>query len=240
MKKFLSALLALLMLVSLTAFAEVADSAGEASSTGEAVPTVYVSISDDTGALVLAYEQIALADKDGDGALTICDVLIAAHEEHHPDGAEAFLAEESEWGLSLMRLWGVENGGSYGYCVNDASAMSLVDPVQAGDHIKAYVYTDLMTWSDTYCYFTAPVAAAAVNAEVALVLSANGYDENWSPVTLPVASAALTVNGEKTDIVTDENGHAVLTFAEAGEYIVSAVSDTMTLVPPVCIVTVGE
>ena len=211
MKKFLSTLLAMLMLLSCAAFAEEA-------------PTVYVSISDDTGALVLAYQPVALTDVDGDGALTICDALMNAHTAYHPEGAAAFLAETSEWGLSLY----------------DVSAMSLVDPVQPGDHVKAYVYTDLTAWSDTYAYFTAPVAAAAVNAELPVTLSANGYDANWAPVVNPVAGAVITVNGEKTDIVTDEAGAAVLTFAEAGVYTVSAVSDTMTLVPPVCIVTVTE
>lgn len=227
MKKFLSVLLALAMLVSLTAFAEEA-------------PTVYVSISDDTGTLTLAYAPVALLDKDGDGALTICDALMEAHAAYYPDGAAGFLAEESQWGLSMYRLWGVENGGSYGYCVNDASAMSLVDPIQLGDHIKAYAFTDLTNYSDTYAYFTAPVAAAAVNSEVALTLSASGYDANWVPITLPVAGAALTVNGEKTEIITDENGNAVLNFTAPGVYTVSAVSETMTLVPPVCIVTVTE
>ena len=227
MKKFLSLLLAMLMLVSLTAFAEEA-------------PAVYVSLSDDAGALVLAYAPVALTDVDGDGALTICDALMAAHIAYYPDGAAGFLAEDTEWGKSLYVLWGVDNGGSYGYCLNDASAWSLVDPIKAGDHVKAYAYTDLVAWSDTYAYFTAPVAAAAVNAEVALSLSANGYDEAWNPVTLSVSGAVLTVNGEKTEVVTDENGNAVLTFAEAGVYTVSAVSDTMTLVPPVCIVTVTE
>ena len=227
MKKFLSVLLALAMLVSLAAFAEEA-------------PTVYVSISDDTGALVLAYQPVIVTDADGDGALTICDALMEAHAAYYPDGAAGFLAEESQWGLSMYRLWGVENGGSYGYCVNDASAMSLVDPIQPGDHIKAYAFTDLTNYSDTYAYFTAPVAAAAVNSEVALTLSASGYDANWAPITLPVAGAALTVNGEKTEIITDESGNAVLNFTAPGVYTVSAVSETMTLVPPVCIVTVTE
>ena len=227
MKKFLSLLLTLAMLVSLTAFAQEA-------------PSVYVSISDDAGNLVLAYAAVALTDVDGDGSLTICDALMAAHAAYHPDGAEAFLAEKSEWGLSLYRLWGVENGGSYGYVLNDVSARSLVDPVQPGDHVKAYVYTDLMNYSDTYAYFTAPVAAAAVNAEVALVLCASGYDASWNPVTLAVAEAVLTVNGEKMAVITDENGQAVLTFDAAGTYTVSAVSESMTLVPPVCIVTVTE
>lgn len=227
MKKFLSTLLALLMLVSLTACAEEA-------------PTVYVSISDDAGALVLAYQPVDVTDADGDGALTICDALACAHAAYHPDGTTAFLAETTEWGLSLYVLWGVDNGGSYGYYVNDVSPMSLLDPIKADDHVKAYAFTDLTAWSDTYAFFTAPVAAAAVNEGVSLTLSANGYDANWAPVVNLVAGAVITINGEKTDVVTDETGAAVLTFAEAGVYTVSAMSDTMTLVPPVCIVTVTE
>lgn len=227
MKKFLSLLLAVWMLVSLTASAE-------------AAPTVYVSISDDTGVLVLAYAPVTVTDADGDGALTICDALACAHAAHHPEGAAAFLAEDSEWGKSLYVLWNVDNGGSYGYMLNDVSAWSLVDPVKDGDHVKAYAFTDLTAFSDTYAYFTAPVAAAVVNTEIALTLNAAGYDADWNPVILPVAGATLTVNGEKTDVVTDENGNAVLTLAEAGTYTVSAVSDTMTLVPPVCLVTVTE
>ncbi len=228
MKKFLSILLTLAMLVSLTAFAE------------DAAPTVYVSVSDDTGALVLAYVPVTVTDADGDGALTICDALTAAHAAYHPEGAAAFLAQESEWGLSLVKLWNVENGGSYGYMLNDVSAWSLLDPVQDGDHVKAYVYTDLAAYSDLYCYFTAPVAAAAVNAEVSLTLSASGYDEAWNPVTFPVQGAVITVNGEKTEAVTDENGTVTLTFPETGVYTLSAVSSDMTLVPPVCILTVAE
>ena len=228
MKKILSTLLALAMLVSLTAFAEEA-------------PTVYVSISTDTGALVLAYAPVHLTDADGDGALTICDALMAAHTAYHPDGAEAFLAEDTEWGKSMYRLWGVENGGSYGYCVNDASAVSLVDPVKAGDHVKAYAFTDLTNFSDTYSYFNAPVAAAAVNTEITLTLSAAGYDEVWNPVTYAVQGAFLIVDGEVyDDVATDTEGQFVLTFPEAGVYTISAVSNDLTLVPPVCIVTVTE
>lgn len=227
MKKFLSLLLTVMMLVSLTASAE-------------AAPTVFVSVSDDTGALVLAYVPVTVTDADSDGTLTICDALMLAHAAHHPDGAAAFLAEQSEWGLSLYVLWGIDNGGSYGYMLNDASPMSLLDPVKDGDHVKAYAFTDLTNFSDTYAYFAAPTAEVAVNAEIALTLNAAGYDASWNPVTLPVAGANLTVNGEKTDIITDENGNAVLTLAEAGTYTVSAVSETMTLVPPVCIVNVTE
>lgn len=228
MKKILVSLLTLMLLLTLTAFAE------------DAAPTVYVSISDDTGALVLACQPVTVTDADADGTLTICDALVAAHAAYHPDGAAAFLAEASEWGLSMYKLWNVENGGSYGYCVNDASAMSLVDPIKAGDHVKAYAYTDLTAWSDAYCYFAAPAVAAAKGEEIPLTLCAAGYDENWAPIVVPVQGASITVNGEKTDLVTDENGHVVLTLAEAGTYTISALSETQTLVPPVCIVTIAE
>ncbi len=222
MKKCLAMLLALMMIPCVYA---------------EEAPRVYVSISDDAGALVLAYAPVTVTDADGDGLLTLSDALHCAHVAYHPDGADAFVAERTEWGISLYVLWGVDNGGSYGYCLNDASPLSLLDPVQAGDHIKAYAYTDLTAYSDTYCYFASPVAAVRANEAVSLTLTANGYDESWNPITMPVAGAVITVNGERTDWVTDANGGAALTLP-AGEYVLSAVSDSLTLVPPVCILTV--
>jgi hypothetical protein len=81
-------------------------------------------------------EAVTAADHDGDGAYTIPDALAAAHAAH-PDGAEAYTVAQTQWGLSLMELWGVENGGSYGYYLNDAMATGLLAPVAEGDHIKA-------------------------------------------------------------------------------------------------------
>ena len=124
----------------------------------------------------------------------------------------------------------MENGGSYGYYVNNTAAMSLADPVADGDFINAFVYTDLTGWSDVYCFFDAETVAPG---EVTLTLSAAGYDENWAPVTSPLAGAVITVNGEKTESVTDENGQVTLT-VEAGD-VISAVAEDATLVPPCCV-----
>ncbi len=223
MKRFLSLILAMLLLA-LPVLAEEAD-------------VVYVSITDGAGELVLAYASVPLTDADDDGALTLNDALINAHAAQHPDGAAAYLSEPSQYGVSLVILWGADHG-SFGYCVNDASAMSLMDPIQPGDHVKAYAFTDLTAWSDLYTYFEAPAVVAAAGEAVPLTLSANGYDAAWVPVILPVDAAELTVNGERTAVFTDEAGHAVLTFDEAGVYTVSAVSDSQVLVAPVCIVTV--
>ena len=227
MKKVLALLMVMLMVFPVLSLAE------------ESVQ-VYVSITDDTGALVLAYEPIAVVDIDADGALTFGDALASAHAAKHENGADAFGMAATEFGLSMTKLWGVENGGAYGYCLNDASAWSLLDPVVEGDHVKAYVYTDMANWSDTYCYFAAPAAQVKTGENLELVLNANGYDANFAPVTFAVEGARLALNGQGVDIMTDAEGKAVISFVNPGTYVVSAFSGTMTLVAPVCVVTVTE
>lgn len=228
MKKLTAILCTLLLLLS-CAYAEVPQTI-----------TAYVSVSDDTGTLVLAYVPVMVTDTDGDGALTIADALSIAHGAYHPDGAAAFAVAPSQYGMSMTRLWGIENGGSYGYYVNDFSAFSPVDPIAEGDHVKAYAFTDLTAWSDTYSFFAAPIVTLAAGQPVDLTLSAAGYDEAWNPVTLPVAGAVITVGGVPTEVITDAQGCAQLTLTEPGVCVISAISDTQTLVPPVCIVVVTE
>ncbi len=202
--------------------------------------TVYVSIADDKGALVLPYQPVTVTDIDGDGALTINDTLYAAHMTYYDGGSDGYGSAQSDWGLSLTKLWGIENGGSYGYYVNNASAMSLADPVSAGSYVAAFVYTDTTAFSDTYCYFDAQQATdATVGGSVTLTLSAAGFDENYAPITSPVANAEITIDGNGTGIYTDANGVAVVPFSAAGVYTISAHSDSQTLVPPVCLVSVG-
>ena len=190
-------------------------------------PSAYVSISDKDGKLVLVLEKIDLSDADGDGTI-INDALYLAHEAEFEGGAAAgYASEQSDYGLSLTKLWGCENGGSYGYYVNDASAMSLADPVKDGDRINAFVYTDLKTWSDKYCYFDKASVTAQSGESFSLVLTGAGFDGDWNPVSVPVEGAKITVDGEATEYVT-----------EAGSHVISAISDSETLVPPVCVAVI--
>ncbi len=225
MKMLLSLLLALLMI---------------APTVAEDAPTVYVSITDDTGALVLACAPVSVTDADGNGHLTMNDALICAHETYYPDGAVGYLAEESEFGMSVYRLWGVENGGSYGYCINDAFCINPYAVIWEGVHVKAYAFTDLSSFTDLYGFFQAPTMTVKTGEAVEMTLSVNAFDENWSAVVRPVPGAALSINGEPAGVVTDDAGMALLTFDAPGVYTVSAASDTITLVAPVCIVTVEE
>lgn len=197
-----------------------------------AAETVYVTISDGQGNIAIANEAIDVQDTDADGLVTLHDALYAAHESCYPGGAEAgFATSLTDYGMSLDRLWGEENGGSYGYCVNNASAYNMLDPLTEGDSLYAYVYTDLEAWSDTFSFFD--FSAIETGADFELTLSAQSFDADWNPVVLPVEGAEITLNGEAAGIFTDADGKAVLNL-DAGEYLISAVSDNMTLVPPVC------
>lgn len=228
MKKFIAAVSAIALTFSMAFTAFAAETA-----------EVYVTISNGTGTLPLAQEKITVTDADADSVLTINDALYAAHDAKYDGGAEVgFASAETEYGLSLNKLWGVENGGSYGYYKNNVSAMSLSDTIADGDYITAYAFSDLSGWSDVYSWFDIDSAELDTGAEMALTLSYAGYDADWNPVTLFASGAVITVNGEKTDLKTDSQGKVEIKFDEAGEYVISAVSDTQTLVPPVCKVTV--
>ena len=231
MKKIISAaaVLAAMSVLSVSAFAD----------------SVYVTIADDNGKLVAAQEEIELSDADGDGAITINDALFNAHEVLYDGGAEAgYGSAEGDYGLMLTKLWGIENGGSYGYYVNNASAMGLADPVKDGDSVSAFVYTDTAAFSDTFCFFEEAIqddcvvfTEAQSGNEITYTLLAATFDENWAPITVPVVGAEITIDGSKTGVITDENGKAAITVPDVGEHIISAVSDSQTLVPPVAKLT---
>ena len=233
MKRILAATAAILL--GCTAFTAVNVSAADSA-------TVYVTIADGEGKLALAHEPITVTDTDNDGALTISDALYAAHEAKFEGGAAAgYGTAETQYGLSLAKLWGVENGGSYGYYLNDKSAWSLADPVTDRDVLNAFVYTDTTAWSDAYAWFNVSQTDTKTDTPLTLTLYYNKFDENFNPVATPVSGATITINGAPTEIVTDANGAAKFDyFAQPGDYVISAVSESQRLVPPVCVVSVAD
>lgn len=201
--------------------------------------SVRVSVADGNGRLVLAQEEVAVTDSDGDGALTVNDALFAAHEAKYPGGAAAgYSSSKGAYGLAVSKLWGCENGTGYGYYVNNAAAMNLTDAVRDGDYISAFVYTDTEKLSDMYVYFNAFTAEAEAGKPFTLTLSGAGYDAEWNPVTVPVEGAVITIDGEVTEFVTDAEGRAVITADAEKTCVISAFSPSGIIVPPVCKVTV--
>lgn len=234
MKKLLTVVMTTIMLIgcfNLTVFAE----------EGALSANVYVTIAN-KGSLEIIQEKVLVTDIDNDNALTIHDALYAAHEAKYEGGAEAGYGafETPEWGLGLSKLWG-DTSGDFGYYVNNASAWSLAGTVKEGDYINAFVYSDGENYSDTYCYFDVNSFSTDAGEDISLVLKANGYDadNNWAPIVVPVPNATITVDGVNTSVKTDENGKATIQIADGGNHVISAVSDTQILVPPVCLATIS-
>ncbi len=235
MKKFFATLLAAFLVIA-AVNPVTAKAGGLLISPKPADVTVYVTICD--GDVKLAQTAVKVADIDEDGALTINDALYLAHEAEFKGGAAAgYGSANSTWGLSLTKLWGVENGGSYGYYVNNVSAMGLADPIKNGDYINAFVYTDTVGFSDKYTFFDVYTVEDYNGKDVTLTLSGAGYDANWNPVTVQIADATVTVDGKKTTYKTDANGKVTLKVDKKGSHVISAVSDTETLVPAVCVIS---
>lgn len=229
MKKYLSLMLALLLCLSLCACGG-----------SKAEPSVKINVTiSDAGVLRVANKSVTVPDPDADGKVTADAVIAAAHDAFYEGGAEAgFVFEETDFGMSIIKLWGVDNGGSYGYYVNNTYVLPDYQLVE-GDYLCAYSYADLVGWSDCYAFFDQRNAEVKVGEELALSLSKLVYDENWELQTKVAEGAALLVNGEISDSVTDAEGKASVSFAAAGEYVVSAVgAEGETLVPPVCTVVV--
>ncbi len=225
MKKLFSVMLAFLMIMGCTSITSFAD---------DVSATVYVSISN-KGQLVAAQEKVTVSDIDGDNALTVNDALYAVHETVYSGGAKEGYSyyTHKDYGLSIGKLWG-DTSGNFGYYINNSSCWSLADPVKNGDYLNAFVYSDSKNYSDKYCFFNNFTVTTDANSDIELTLSSAGYDASWNPVTIPVANAEITVDGKTTGVKTDVNGKATIQISGAGEHIISAVSASETLVPPVC------
>ncbi len=234
MKKIVAIILAVAMCLSLGTAAFAAEDIILIAPAPAKGVNVTVTIAD-AGNLVLVQAPVSVTDLDEDGAVTINDALIAAHAAYYKDGAAGYVYYSSDYGLTIDTLWGVVNGGSYMYYVNDLMPLSLSDAVNEGDSIVAYGFADLEYWSDAYTFFDVKNAAVTAGDTVELTLSS----PDWSGNILPVAGAEIVVDGVKTGVVTDENGKAAIVLDKAGEHIVSAKSETAVLVPPVCKVNVS-
>ncbi|MBQ2777354.1 MAG: DUF4430 domain-containing protein [Peptococcaceae bacterium] len=239
-KKAIAVLLLVAMLFSIMPTAVFAE---ENSSSASPI-TAYVTIVKDgkfvTGkdSITVAHLALKVTDENKNGFIDIDDVLYAAHEAYYPDDVEdGYTSEEGQWGLSITKLWG-DTSGSFGYCVNNASASSLADQVKNGDHVVAYVYKDQTEWSDVYSYFDKH--QITTNSALTLSLLMSDYDENYNPITKPIKGATITVDGVSKEDITDKDGKVILSFTENRTYMISATTESMILVPPICVVTFDE
>ena len=235
MKKMIAVLLSVLLVLSVGMLFVSADEAKNSID-------VHVTIIDEKSEFAVAYETVTVTDIDNDGAFTVNDALYAAHEQFYQGGAAAgYATEKTQWGLSLMKLWGVANGGSYGYLVNNAFAWSMTDPVKADDYVVAFIYTDTKNFSDVYTYFEPQyIEEESTSIGVVLTMMKAGFDAEGKPYAEPVSGAKITLEGESVKgVVTDAEGKAGFYYGYGDpngyERLISAEVEDMRIVPPICI-----
>ena len=224
----IASLLCLASLFSLSVFAE-----------EEAKVNVKVSVTT-KNSIKAGLVDVAAGDEDGDGAITISDALYVAHKIYCSAGVSGYAAEETEFGLSLVKLWGDESG-NFGYYLNHQPAMSLADTIKEGDVISACIYEGVYPNMESYAYFDKDSAVVSEGGSITLTLMKLGYDENFNAVSSPVANAKLTVDAAPWgDYTTDENGKVTFTPEWTAEMIVSAIGENEEIIMPVCRVWVDD
>ena len=194
MKKIIAVILAVALCLSLGTAAFAAEDILLIAPAPQKSVSVTVTISD-AGNLVLVQAPVSVTDLDEDGIVSINDALMAAHLAYYP-GEAGYVYYVGDYGIAMDTLWGVTNGGSYMYYVNDIMPMSLGEAVNAGDSIVAYGFADLEAWSDTYTYFDKRTTEVTAGDTLELTLSA----PDWSGNVLPVAGAEIVVDGVKTGV----------------------------------------
>ena len=229
MKKIVSLCLAILLAVCCLTLSVLAE---------EKAPIIRVTVSDENGAIVLANEEIILSDADGDGAMTVTDALLLAHEKGAPDG---FAWTDAYGEREITSLWGYA-GGCYGCFVNGASFYLLTDRIEDGDTVHAFVYRGGEELSDAYSYFSRETVAFEDGTDT-LTLYAYTLTEEGNLLSAPLTGAVITVNGEKTGIRTDKEGKFTLRADDLvadRKNVISALYDGMLIVPPVLTVSPTE
>ena len=204
MKKTLAVILTFLMLFStVSVFAE-----GETENI-----TVYLSVSkygeitEDKNGDPMAYAPVTLEGKE---TYTLDDVFRKAHELYYEDGEGGYASSVGDWGLGIDMFWG-DTSYNFGYQVNQGkeAVMGPGHEVTQGDYVDACIYQNLYPDTEGYAFFDIQKTEIMQEEALSLTLSyASGYDENWNTIFSPCEGATILVNGEETEIVTDENGVA--------------------------------
>ena len=202
---------------------------------------INITVSDDKGQFVVTQEELNVTDADNDGKLTIEDAFLLIHDAKFEGGAEqGFAYTDNNGSKFISKFWGVENGGSYGYYVNDAMSYSLNDELKDNDFLNAYIYQDAASYSDSYSFFDVKKAEAKEEDEITLTLKHVAFDQNWNAFNEAVEGAVITIDGKDTEFKTDAEGKAVIKLTDAGKHVISAKKEGVILVPAVCIAEVAE
>ncbi len=214
--------------------------------------TVFLSISQ-YGEIVqgkngetLANTPMILTEQD---TYNLDDLFREAHNLYYPEEREGYASSESKWGFGIDMFWG-DASGNFGYQVNGGteSLMGLDYILKNGDYVDVCIYRNLYPDTERYATFDKHAETVYAKERHSFTLTyVSGYDEDGNMVFSPCSEAIVTVNGEETDILTDEKGVMTLCIDQVGTYIISAKKEKIlnektvpAITAPVLILTVQE
>jgi len=229
---------------------------------------VYVTLSDGSGSFITGkggdelYRLEMTVEDDAanpDGQVSLREVFVALHTQHHTAGATAYgEANSPYYGDYISKLWGDESG-NFGYYFNDVHldnsgtetgtndrefADALLGTLVAdGDSLNAYLYQDVTRWSDIYTYFDAVATTATTGTSKTLTVK--GGQDMSGVAQIPAGAAVKVTNAsgvEQTSLNTTvgNDGTFSIIFPTAGTYTVEVrSSSSVYVVPSRCTVTVS-
>ena len=163
---------------------------------------------------VLNKAEVSVGDENGDGRVSIEDVLIAAHDRYYDGGAEAGYQRSCADAPEDSKIWGVR--GRYISFILDAEGNEKTGAPADGDRISVLMQDEA---ADSYRFRHGSLQNIPVGELVNLKLirrcGESGRDE-------PVSDAVILIDGRRTAIRTDEKGFAAVSFREPGSYTLSA------------------
>ena len=212
--------------------------------------TVYVTISKhgeivtDKNDNFIAMTPVSLSGKE---SYVLDDVFRNVHNEMCEAGESGYETSEGDFGLYISKFW-EDTSGNFTYQVNfgDEFVGGPNHEIKNNDQIEFYINKSNYPDTEVYTRFDKTKIEVVATQSAELSLSQGEYTANGLEFS-PCSDAVITINGAETDVVTDENGTAVICFDDFGEYVVSAKKtktvneETVTAIEaPFCVVTVTE
>lgn len=268
MKKILTGVLALVLALGFTIFTQ--PSAVAADSPGTVTAHLTVSVQDDAGKLIfakardgsdMAVKEVQVSDQDGDGILTVYDLLSCAHEQLAPGGASDFsVALGRKNTATAKKIWGIEGTFYFleGKMVNMFKEFSK-DLKYTGYTINEFTHLTVVQSAKTDFFSNAMLPSSAVgnlvNSKTACITAiANQkftvglYTTDFtqgSPVKIVQKATNREVYYTKVGSTTETSagkinaaGRLSITIPEAGEYLLYSKDPSGSSAPAACLLHV--
>ena len=268
MKKLLAGILTFILVLGGVTFSQPSVSAAD--SPGTVTAHLTVSVQDDAGKLIfakardgsdMAVKEVQVSDQDGDGILTVYDLLSCAHEQLAPGGASDFsVALGRKNTATAKKIWGIEGTFYFleGKMVNMFKEFSK-DLKYTGYTINEFTHLTVVQSAKTDFFSNAMLPSSAVgnlvNSKTACITAiANQkftvglYTTDFtqgSPVKIVQKATNREVYYTKVGSTTETSagkinaaGRLSITIPEAGEYLLYSKDPSGGAAPAACLLHV--